>query len=181
MINLIIGTTPDHGIGMLDGSLPWHAPTDMARFKRLTMGNAVLMGRATWESIPEQYRPLTGRTNIVLTNDKNYVVPVGVLTTDDLFGTLNLYKDSHMDVFVIGGASVYDEVMAAGIVNRAFITIMQQGYPKQPEVFTKIQFANYQSLLHGSLAGTKYRVEFDETDEPINEPMMTFIDLVRIS
>lgn len=185
MINLIIAVTSDNGIGLADGTLPWKAPTDMARFKRLTTQKHVLMGRSTWETIPEKFRPLPWRHNIVLSRDPFYPVPPNVQLVDNLFATLQLYKNNpHMDVFVMGGAQVYDEVMAAGVVDRAYITIMRdtETYKiQQPTVFTKTPFANYHALLNGMCAGSKYKIELEETDEPIGEPMMTFVDLVRIS
>src|SRR5574343_562161 len=168
MIKLIIAVSSDNGIGMLDGALPWSAPEDMKRFKKLTMGHAVIMGRKTWDSLPAAFKPLPGRTNIVVTSDRNFNAP-GAIVTDDLFGTIKQYqKNQTMDVFVIGGASLYDEVMQAGIVDVAHITVVR---PRegceilQPEVFTKTQFSNYHSLLGGSLAGTKYTIALEETDE----------------
>lgn len=56
-----------NGVIGKDGTLPWHLPEDLAHFKRLTMGAPVIMGRRTWESLPERFRPLPGRTNIVVT------------------------------------------------------------------------------------------------------------------
>ena len=52
-----------------DGAIPWHLPEDLARFKALTMGHTVVMGRRTWDSLPERFRPLPGRRNIVLTRN----------------------------------------------------------------------------------------------------------------
>ena len=57
------------GVIGADGGLPWHLPEDLALFRRLTMGSTVVMGRRTWESLPERFRPLPGRTNVVLTSD----------------------------------------------------------------------------------------------------------------
>lgn len=56
-----------NGVIGKDGALPWHLPEDLAHFKRLTMGAPVIMGRRTWESLPQRFRPLPGRTNIVVT------------------------------------------------------------------------------------------------------------------
>ena len=185
MINLIIAVTSDNGIGMADGSLPWKAPADMARFKQLTTTKHVLMGRNTWETLPEKYRPLPWRHNIVLSRDPGYVVPGNVQLVSDLFGTLQMYKNNpHMDVFVMGGAQVYDEVMMAGIVDHVYITVMRSKEDcqiLQPNVFTKTPFANYHALMGGMCAGTKYKLELEETDEPVGQPQMTFVNLARIS
>lgn len=56
-----------------DNAIPWRVPEDMARFKELTMGHTVLMGRLTWESLPAKFRPLPGRRNVVLSRDPGYV------------------------------------------------------------------------------------------------------------
>ncbi|GAA1787892.1 dihydrofolate reductase [Leucobacter iarius] len=56
-----------------DGDMPWHLPEDLAHFKRTTLGDPVIMGRRTWESLPERFRPLPGRANIVVTRDPGFV------------------------------------------------------------------------------------------------------------
>ncbi|MCU1477450.1 MAG: Dihydrofolate reductase [Subtercola sp.] len=56
------------------GTIPWHLPEDLAHFKELTTGDAVLMGRKTWDSLPERFRPLPGRRNLVLTRDPEWTV-----------------------------------------------------------------------------------------------------------
>ena len=60
------------GVIGADGGLPWHLPEDLALFRELTMGGTVVMGRRTWESLPERFRPLPGRTNVVLTSDRSW-------------------------------------------------------------------------------------------------------------
>src|SRR3989344_8386338 len=70
-LSIIAALTPDGVIG--DGSaLLWSIPSDLARFKQLTIGRPVIMGRKTWESLPTTFRPLQGRTNIVLTRQEGY-------------------------------------------------------------------------------------------------------------
>ncbi len=61
-----------HGVIGVDGGLPWRIPEDSRRFRRLTDGQAVVMGRATWDSLPPRYRPLPGRTCWVLTRDPGW-------------------------------------------------------------------------------------------------------------
>ena len=61
-----------NGVIGKDGGLPWHLPEDLAHFKRVTMGCPVIMGRKTWDSLPERFRPLPGRTNIVVTRQADW-------------------------------------------------------------------------------------------------------------
>ena len=86
-----------------DGKLPWHIPEDMKRFKRLTTGNALLMGRGTWQSLG---RPLPGRRNVVLSSS-----PVeGVETYASIDESLRALSSAEK-VFVIGGGSVYAQLL----------------------------------------------------------------------
>ncbi len=71
---MIWAQASDGAIGR-DGQMPWHLPEDLAHFKRTTLGAPVLMGRRTWESLPERFRPLPGRENLVITRDAAYDAP----------------------------------------------------------------------------------------------------------
>ena len=71
-VGMIWAQTPDRVIGR-DGTMPWHLPEDLAHFKEHTLGHPVIMGRRTWESFPERFRPLPGRTNIVITSSPGRV------------------------------------------------------------------------------------------------------------
>ena len=90
------------------GTLPWHLPEDLARFKALTMGATVVMGRATWESLPASVRPLPGRRNVVLTRQPAWEAP-GATVARSLAEALDTAPG---DVWVIGGASVYQAALA---------------------------------------------------------------------
>src|SRR2546423_12792968 len=89
------------------GTLPWHYSADMKFFKRTTIGNAVVMGRRTWETLK---KPLPDRTNIVLTNSK--INPVDSLVTmPGVESVLTLAKSLTSDLYVIGGAKVYQSFL----------------------------------------------------------------------
>ncbi|XXQ32675.1 Bifunctional dihydrofolate reductase-thymidylate synthase [Plasmodiophora brassicae] len=103
------------GIGVR-GGLPWRLPADLRRFKRLTTGsghNAVIMGRNTWQSIPEKFRPLPGRINIVLTRDPSRIDSTSVKVASSLTHALRMLEDMEgIDrVFVIGGEKVYADAL----------------------------------------------------------------------
>ena len=94
------------GVG---GKLPWHLPEDLVHFKTLTLGKVVVMGRKTWESIPERFRPLPGRANVVITRQTGYDVPPGVAvyaSVEDAVAAL-----AEMEVMVIGGAKIYAQTI----------------------------------------------------------------------
>lgn len=107
-IALIWAQTLDGVIGV-ENRLPWRLPEDQARFRELTTGHPVIMGRATWESLPERFRPLPGRENIVLSRRPGYLAE-GATVTSTLTDALALVGDR--DVWVIGGGAVYEAAMA---------------------------------------------------------------------
>jgi dihydrofolate reductase len=88
-----------------DGSIPWRIPEDMARFRELTMGHAVVMGRRTWESLPDQFRPLPGRDNVVVTRNPDWSAQ-GADRAGSVEDALELLESAPR-VFVIGGGEIY--------------------------------------------------------------------------
>lgn len=107
-INLIWAVSHNGVIGA-EGDIPWHLPEDLARFKQLTSGCPVIMGRKTWESLPEKARPLPGRMNLVLTRQADWQAP-GAIVAPNLEAALAQCQGAE-DVWVIGGAQVYKEAM----------------------------------------------------------------------
>jgi dihydrofolate reductase len=108
MITLIAGIAQNNCIGN-NGALPWHIPEDLKHFKELTTNKTVVMGRKTWESLPEKFRPLPNRKNVVITRQTDYAAPEGVLTfssTTDAFAQL-----ATEDIFIIGGAELYKQTI----------------------------------------------------------------------
>lgn len=93
------------------GDMPWHLPEDLAHFKRATLGAPVIMGRRTWESLPESFRPLPGRRNLVVTRDPVYDAPGAgaVASLEDAFAEL---RDPSPDIaWIIGGGQLYRAAM----------------------------------------------------------------------
>lgn len=89
-----------------DNGIPWHLPEDQARFKQLTLGQTVIMGRLTWESLPAKVRPLPGRRNVVITRDPGYIAEGAEVLTglDDVFRG-----------WVIGGAQIYAQALPSAV------------------------------------------------------------------
>lgn len=94
-----------NGVIGRDGDLPWHLPGDLRRFKELTMGGTLVMGRKTYDSIG---RPLPGRTTVVVTRQEDWTVE-GVETAGSLEEALE--KAGEGDVFVVGGGQIYSQAM----------------------------------------------------------------------
>ncbi len=90
------------GVIGADGGLPWHLPEDLALFRRLTTGSTVVMGRRTWQSLPDRFRPLPGRTNVVLTSDPDWSAD-GAQRASSVEQVLAEYDS----FWVIGGGAVY--------------------------------------------------------------------------
>lgn len=122
MLNLIVAHDISRGIGF-DNKLPWHLSNDLKRFKKLTEGHAVLMGRKTHESIG---KVLPNRENIILTHDRGYRADncyiINYLTQLDAY----MSKNPEKDVFVIGGSEIYKLMLP--YVDRLYISIIPHEY-----------------------------------------------------
>lgn len=116
MIALIAAISENNCIGKSD-TLPWYIPEDLKRFKKITTGHTVIMGRKTWESIPEKFRPLPNRTNIVITRNTAYPVPEGVLLYHSVEEAL---KHVEGDSMIIGGGEIYAQ--SIDLADTLFIT-----------------------------------------------------------
>lgn len=91
------------------GALPWRLPEDLRRFRELTTGHAVVMGRKTWDSLPERFRPLPGRRNVVVTRDASWSAD-GAERAGSLEEALRVLAGEPR-VFVIGGAEVFAQAL----------------------------------------------------------------------
>jgi dihydrofolate reductase len=122
MISIIVAVSDDWGIGR-DNELLWYIPEDLRRFKRLTMGKSVIMGKKTWESLPK--RPLPGRKNIVLTDmpGEHIDSAVAAYSIEDAVSKC----ESDEEAFVIGGGSIYRQFM--NVAKRLYITHVHKKAP----------------------------------------------------
>jgi dihydrofolate reductase len=92
-----------------NNQLPWHLPEDLAHFKKTTSGCPVVMGRKTWDSLPAAFRPLPGRTNIVVTHQTDWQTD-GALVAHSIEEAINLCEPS-ATIWVIGGAQIYAQAL----------------------------------------------------------------------
>ena len=122
-IALIYARAANGTIGK-DGSMPWHLPEDLAHFKRLTSGCPVIMGRKTWDSLPERFRPLPGRRNIVITRQDTWSHN-GVQRASSLPEALQLCEHD-ATVWVMGGAQIYAQALP--LADRVEVTEIAQDF-----------------------------------------------------
>jgi dihydrofolate reductase len=119
----IIVATAENGVIGVDNRLPWRLPADLARFKRLTMGHHLIMGRKTYESIG---RPLPGRITVMLTRSAGSDVPNVVVarSLEDAFAQASARGDD--EPFVCGGAEIYAQALP--VCDRCYLTVVERQY-----------------------------------------------------
>lgn len=120
---IVVAADEEGGIGR-DGELPWSLPGDLAYFRKLTTGdghNTVIMGRHTWESIPDRFRPLPGRRNVVLSHQRSYLLEAGAILAASLEEAVAA-ADPAGEVYVIGGGAVYRMALARPECRRVHLT-----------------------------------------------------------
>lgn len=145
------------------GAIPWNVPEDLRHFREVTGDGAVIMGRKTWESLPERFRPLPGRRNVVLTRAPAYTAD-GAEVTDSLETALDLVGRV---AAVIGGGEIYRTAMAhAGVLHVTEISALVDGADAfAPEVDPDTWEAVTTTQWHRSRTGTLYRfVEYRRID-----------------
>ena len=103
-LHLIYARARNGTIGK-DGQMPWHLPEDLAHFKRVTLGQPVIMGRKTWDSLPVRFRPLPGRLNIVITRQADWQAE-GALRAASIEDAKRLCGEAP-DAWIMGGADIY--------------------------------------------------------------------------
>lgn len=133
--NIIVAIDQNRGIGK-EGRLPWNLPGDMKHFKDITtkttsedVQNVVIMGRKTWESIPEKFRPLSDRINVVLTRNQSFNVPPEVLKVASLDAVEKcLEGKTYGDVYVIGGEHLFNELINNPACQKLYITHIERSF-----------------------------------------------------
>jgi dihydrofolate reductase len=124
-LTLIAGVARNGVIGR-DNQLLWHLPEDLKHFRAATMGAPVIMGRKTWESLPERFRPLPGRRNLVLSRRPGYEAP-GAEVVADLDAALALARSSGAPrAFVIGGEQIYRQTLP--LANELLLTEVERDF-----------------------------------------------------
>lgn len=139
MISIIVAIAEDNGIGNKNNLL-WHIPEDLKRFKKLTFGQSVIMGKKTWESLPK--KPLPGRKNIVITDIPEETIEFSI--TAYSVGDALSKCGGNDEIYIIGGGSIYRQFMP--IADRLYITHIHKNAPADtyfpvidPEIWKPIE------------------------------------------
>ena len=124
---LIVAMDSERGIGK-NNDLMWHLPKDMQFFKDTTQGQIVVMGRKNYDSIPEKYRPLPNRLNVILTRNKGFQAP-NCLVFHSLNACFDHFKEeTERTVFIIGGGEIYRMALDSVELHEMYITQVHHTY-----------------------------------------------------
>jgi len=137
IISIIVAHSRNMAIGKAE-ALVWRLPEDLKRFKKLTTGHPIIMGRKTYQSIG---RPLPGRTNIVVTRDINLEIPGCIVVHSVAEASEKAKEFEQEEVFIIGGAEIYKETLP--LTDRLYVTKVDMHvdgdafFPEYSNIFTK--------------------------------------------
>ncbi|GAB4219586.1 MAG: dihydrofolate reductase [Candidatus Microgenomates bacterium] len=156
MLSIIAAIGKNRELGK-DNRLLWSLPSDMKRFKKLTEGHIVIMGRRTFESLPEKFRPLPKRVNIVVTSQNDLTIlsrprkDSKVFLTSSLMEAIekanDLVKSQNLpdEIFIIGGASIYQQ--AIDLADKLYLTVIDKNYP-EADVFFPDYEKKFKKILY---------------------------------
>lgn len=174
MITIIAAVSEDGFIGK-DGDIPWHLPSDMREFKETTVGHTVVMGRKTWESIPDKFRPLPERRNIVLSRQATFEAP-GAEVRSCVENVLTLAEDASEKIFIMGGEEVYRQFLP--FAERAIITRVQTEVGDGDARFPGFPDDKWNLVAHKEVEVT------EEDEHPFNidvySPNLPYIELANV-
>jgi dihydrofolate reductase len=122
MVTIIAAIANNNALGK-DNDLIWHLPADLKRFKKVTSGHHILMGRNTFESIG---KPLPNRTTVIITRNKNYKQE-GCIVVDSIEKAIDVAKNDE-EIFIIGGAQIYKQTITSNLVDQLDITQVHHSF-----------------------------------------------------
>jgi len=136
-----------NGVIGKDNQMPWHLPEDLAHFKRVTLGQPVIMGRKTWDSLPARFRPLPGRINIVVTRQTDWQAD-GALRAASIEDAIRLCANA-TDAWIMGGAEIYRQ--AEPLASTAVVTEIDADFVG--DAFAPTLSTGWQEVLRESHVG----------------------------
>ena len=157
MFSIIVAIGNNNEIGK-NNKLLWHIPEDLKKFKEITQGKTVIMGRNTYESIG---KPLPDRHNIVLSKDlklfsNNYNEKLEIC--DNFSEIVKKYENSDEEICIIGGAQVYKKALESGIVEKLYISHIDFSDDQADTYFSEIDYNMWKKIEEDEYAGWKFCV-----------------------
>lgn len=128
MIVSLIAAVAENGVIGKDNDLIWHLPDDMRFFRDTTLGHFVIMGRKNYDSIPEKYRPLSKRTNVIVTRKSNFIAPNCLVVNSIKEGIEAARCQGDDEVFVIGGGQIYQKALEDDLVDILYLTHVRESF-----------------------------------------------------
>lgn len=161
MLTIIVAVAENNAIGK-DNDLIWYLSDDLKRFKRLTTGHTVLMGRKTFDSLPNGALP--NRTNVVITRDTSFN-PDNCIMLHSVKEAIEKYQSKDEEVFILGGGSIYEKMLP--YAQKLYLTRVHESFDADV-FFPEINMDNWEIVAE----------EHHSKDEK-NEYDFSFVDLVR--
>jgi dihydrofolate reductase len=143
VISLIVAISENNVIGK-NNSLPWHLPADIKYFRDTTVGHCVIMGRKNYDSIPEKYRPLNGRTNIIVTRQKDFKAKDCIVFNSIEHALNEAKKKNETEVFIIGGADIYNQTI--DVADKIYLTKIHHAFDGDT-FFPKIDANRWKKMI----------------------------------
>lgn len=159
IVSMIAAMAENRVIGK-NNDLPWHLPDDMKYFMQTTKGHHCIMGRKNYDSLPEKFRPLPHRTNIVVTHQQGFTAP-GCTVVNSLEGALEIAaQNNEQEVFVIGGAEIYR--LGLPYANKLYLTEIKSAVAGDTffPVFDRKQWNETSRESHDADERHKYAFDF---------------------
>ncbi len=153
MLSIIVATANQNVIGG-NNTLLWHISADLKRFKALTTGHAVVMGRKTYESLP--FKPLKGRTNIVISRSTTFEGTVAAKTIDEALAEAKKTNDN--EVFIIGGEEIYKQLLPHA--DKLYLTKVLHDFDGDaffPEIGAEWRVEEESEIFHDEQSGLDYQ------------------------
>ena len=145
IVSMIAAVAKNRVIGK-NNQLIWNLPKDMKFFMDSTMGKFIITGRKNYESIPEKYRPLKNRTNIIVTRNHNYLAE-GCTVVNSISDGINLARENgEEECFIIGGGQIYQQALEGKMVDKLYITHVD-GEFEGDTFFPEVDYNNWKSTL----------------------------------
>lgn len=160
MISIIAAIGKNRELGK-NNSLLWHIPEDLKRFKKLTEGHVVIMGRKTYDSLPKKFQPLPNRVNIVVTRNKNWQAKRCYIV-NSIDEAIEKAKQFNKEIFIIGGASIYQQ--AIKFADKLYLTSVNKKYQEADAFFPKY---------------SKFKKKIFEEKHLDNNPQFIFVEYIK--